>query len=117
MLYNILPSYSLKFTFSYYLCHFLSDWCYLEALGKEGARKYSKQNKRSFVKRIIESGADQIKLNMNNEDIDMDDFNTMPDPEDLLKMRSSLKITLFDFILPSYIFSLLFCGCIPLFYF
>ena len=92
ILYNILPFYSLKSAFFNYLSHFISDWCYLEALGKEGALKYSKQNKKSFVERILESGADQIKLNVDDEDIDMDDFNTMPDPEDLLKMRSCSPI-------------------------
>ena len=71
---------------------FYSDWCYLEALGKEGALKYLKQNKRNFVDRMVESGVDQIKLNMDDEDIDMDDFNTMPEPEDLLKMRSCSPI-------------------------
>ena len=50
--------------------HFLSavDWCYVEALGTEKALKYSK--------------------NINSEE----DFNSMPDETDLLKMRECSPI-------------------------
>lgn len=49
---------------------FLLDWCFVEALGPEGALKYSKNK------------------DNNNED----DFNTMPDEEDLIKMRECSPI-------------------------
>lgn len=46
------------------------DWCFVEALGTEGALKYSK----------------------NKDNNSEEDFNTMPDKEDLIKMRECSPI-------------------------
>ena len=75
-----------------------ADWCYVEALGTQEALKYSKQkkskdnNKSNKSDKSNESNGNSGNNGDCREDEEIDDFNTMPTPEDLLKMRSCSPI-------------------------